>query len=87
MKNNGTLVLVQGQFKNQSSQPSRLSTRLKRGTMTLSSQYKVRSIQNNDPLVSVQGQFNSKQRSQYKVSSKINPRNPLISVQGQKEEQ
>jgi len=46
IKNNDLLVSVQGQSKNQSLQSSRLSTRSKWRTMTLSSQYKVSSIQN-----------------------------------------
>jgi len=80
MRNNDPLVSVQGQFKNQSLRPSRLSTRSKWRTMTLSSQYKVqwpsrlntRSVQFKiyDPLVSIQGQ-NEENDS-------------LVSVQGQK---
>ena len=81
MKNNDPLVSVQGQ--NEEQRPSRLSTRSKSRTMTLSSQYKVK-IKNNDPLVSVQDQFNpnfTSFSSQYKVKIKNN--DPLISVQGQ----
>ena len=58
MKNNDPLVSVQGQ--NQEQRPSRLSTRSKSRTTTLSSQYKVK-MKNNDPLVSIQGQ-NKEQR-------------------------
>jgi len=93
MKNNDPLISVQGQ--NQEQRPSRLSTRSKSRTTTLSSQYKVK-IKNNDLLVSIQGQ-NQEQRpsrlstrsksrtttlsSQYKV--KIKKNDPLVSVQGQ----
>ena len=74
-------VSVQGQ--NENLRPSRLSTRSKRKTTTLSSHYKVK-MKNNDPLVSVQGQ-NEKQRpsrlSTRSVQFKIY--DPLVLVQGQ----
>jgi len=53
-KINDPLVLVQGQKEEQ--RPSRLSTRSKGGTTTLSSWYKVKR-RNNDPVVLVQGLF------------------------------
>jgi len=100
MKNNNPLVSVQVQFKiydplvsvqgqNEEQWPSRLSTRSKSRTTTLSSQYKVSSkINLYNPVVLVQGEFNSKFTtfsSQYKVKIKNNDH--LISVQGQNQEQ
>jgi len=75
------LVSVQGQ--NEEQRPSRLSTRFKWRTTTLSSQYKVSPIQKLWPS---RLSTRSKRRtttfsSQYKVKMKNN--DPLVSVQGQ----
>jgi len=69
MKNNDTLVLVQGQ--NEEQRPSCLSARSIQKSIftTLSSQYKVK-MKNNDPLVSIQGQNGEQRPSRLSTRSK-----------------